>query len=68
MTNRPEQSAELSPLKRAFIALEQMQARLEAAERAKRAPIAIIGTMSTGSTPVATTPVRRQMIRCSLPV
>ncbi|MDZ4719317.1 MAG: polyketide synthase, partial [Roseiflexaceae bacterium] len=43
MTNRFEQSPELSPLKRALLALEQMQARLDAAERAKRAPIAIIG-------------------------
>ena len=33
----------LSPLKQAYLALEEMQAKLEAAERAKREPIAVIG-------------------------
>jgi acyl transferase domain-containing protein len=33
----------LSPLKRAFIALEQTQAKLEALERARSEPIAIVG-------------------------
>jgi acyl transferase domain-containing protein/protein-L-isoaspartate O-methyltransferase/acyl carrier protein len=36
-------TAELSPLKRAFLALEDAQARLAAAERAAREPIAVIG-------------------------
>lgn len=35
--------SQLSPLKRAFIALEQMQAKLEALERRQNEPIAIIG-------------------------
>lgn len=34
---------QLSPLKRAFIALEQMQAKLEALERKQNEPIAVIG-------------------------
>ncbi|MBL8163518.1 MAG: type I polyketide synthase, partial [Anaerolineae bacterium] len=34
---------QLSPLKQAYLALEKMQAKLEAVERAKREPIAIIG-------------------------
>ncbi len=34
---------QLSPLKRAFIALEQMQAKLEALERKQHEPIAVIG-------------------------
>ena len=34
---------ELSPLKRSLLALKQMQAKLEALERAKHEPIAIIG-------------------------
>jgi acyl transferase domain-containing protein/NAD(P)-dependent dehydrogenase (short-subunit alcohol dehydrogenase family)/phospholipid N-methyltransferase len=33
----------LSPLKQAFLALEEMQARLAAAEQAKNAPIAVVG-------------------------
>ena len=36
-------TAELSPLKRAFLALEQADARLKAAEAAAREPIAVIG-------------------------
>ena len=36
-------SAELSPLKRALVALEEMQARLHAAERRGREPLAVIG-------------------------
>src|SRR5688572_26880977 len=43
MTSHSEQPAQLSPLKQAYLALEKMQARLEAIERAKREPIAIIG-------------------------
>ncbi len=43
MTVGPEQSGELSPLKRAFLALEKMQAKLDAIEEARREPIAIIG-------------------------
>ena len=37
------QPSELTPLKRALLALDQMQAKLDAAERARREPIAIIG-------------------------
>src|SRR5512140_1929296 len=33
----------LSPLKQAYLALENMQARLAAAERARHEPIAVIG-------------------------
>lgn len=40
MTN---ESSQLSPLKQAYLALEKMQAKLEAAERSRREPIAIIG-------------------------
>jgi 3-oxoacyl-[acyl-carrier-protein] synthase II len=36
-------SAELSPTKRALLALQQMQAKLEAVEAAQRQPIAIVG-------------------------
>ena len=36
-------TAELSPIKRAFLALEQADARLKAAEAAAREPIAVIG-------------------------
>jgi acyl transferase domain-containing protein/NADPH:quinone reductase-like Zn-dependent oxidoreductase/SAM-dependent methyltransferase/nucleoside-diphosphate-sugar epimerase/acyl carrier protein len=38
-----EQNASLSPLRRALLALDQMQAKLDAAERAPRQPIAIVG-------------------------
>ncbi len=43
MSNGSEQSAQLTPLKRAFLAIEELQARLEAAERARHEPIAIVG-------------------------
>ncbi|HKC11663.1 MAG TPA: type I polyketide synthase, partial [Vicinamibacteria bacterium] len=43
MTNRPRDSGGLSPLKRALLALEEMQARLGAMERAGTEPIAVIG-------------------------
>ena len=36
-------SKELSPLKQAYLALEKMQARLDAAERSTKEPIAIVG-------------------------
>ena len=36
-------TAELSPLKRAFLALEDMKAKLDASERAKTEPLAIVG-------------------------
>ena len=36
-------TTELSPLKRALIALDQMQAKLDAADQARREPIAIVG-------------------------
>ncbi|MEP6915480.1 MAG: type I polyketide synthase, partial [Acidobacteriota bacterium] len=39
----PTPAPELSPLKRAFVALEEMKAKLEAAERRRNEPIAIIG-------------------------
>ena len=35
--------ADLTPLQRAAIALEKMQARLDAVERARSEPIAVIG-------------------------
>jgi acyl transferase domain-containing protein len=43
MSDMPDQSAELSPLKRAFLAIEDLQARLEAAQSSVREPIAIVG-------------------------
>lgn len=43
MTLSVEQENNLSPIKRALLALEDMQAKLEALEYAKREPIAIIG-------------------------
>ena len=36
-------AAQLSPLKQAYLALEKMQARLQAVEQSKRQPIAIVG-------------------------
>src|SRR4051794_14152017 len=36
-------SAELSPLKRAYLALEEMQARCRALEEARSKPIAVVG-------------------------
>ena len=43
MSNNLENSQPLSPTKRALLALQEMQAKLEANERAKTEPIAIIG-------------------------
>ncbi len=37
------QTTELSPLKRALLAIEDMQARLDSAERERREPIAVVG-------------------------
>ena len=36
-------NAPLSPVKQAFLAIEELEAKLEAAERARNAPIAVIG-------------------------
>src|SRR5690554_3289008 len=38
-----EHSKEISPLKQAYLAIEKLQAKIEAQEAEKRAPIAIIG-------------------------
>src|SRR5690606_32001615 len=43
MSDQLHNEQETSPLKRALVALKDMRARLEAAEQAKREPIAIIG-------------------------
>ncbi|MEO0839174.1 MAG: beta-ketoacyl synthase N-terminal-like domain-containing protein [Cyanobacteria bacterium J06643_5] len=43
MSPNPEQSNSLSPIKRALLAVEAMQAKLDAVEYAKKEPIAIIG-------------------------
>ena len=43
MTNVSERYPHLSPLKQALVALDEMQAKLEAAERARTEPIAIVG-------------------------
>ena len=43
MTDGTDQTPELTPLKRAFLAIEELQARLAAAEQARHEPIAIIG-------------------------
>lgn len=43
MSNIADRYAHLSPLKRALLAVETMQAKLDAAERAKSEPIAITG-------------------------
>lgn len=43
MTISSEPQNQLTPLKRAFLAIEELQARLAAAERARHAPIAVIG-------------------------
>ena len=43
MPKDASQTAELSPLKRALLAIEDMQAKLDAAERARREPIAVVG-------------------------
>ncbi|MCP4262404.1 MAG: type I polyketide synthase [Planctomycetes bacterium] len=42
-TNHPSQSSTLSPTKRALLALQEMQAKVDALEREKNEPIAIIG-------------------------
>ena len=41
--NENSSNAKLSPLKQAYLALEKMQAKLDAIEQAKKEPIAIIG-------------------------
>jgi len=43
MSDTPKTTKELSPLKRAFLKIEEMEAKLAASENAKREPIAIIG-------------------------
>lgn len=43
MSDNSENSGQLSPLKRALLALEQLQARVDALEYAARQPIAVIG-------------------------
>ncbi len=43
MTKGSEQSSKLSSLKRALLAVDEMQRKLEAVERRKKEPIAIIG-------------------------
>lgn len=43
MTDPKTPAAELSPVKRALLAVEDMQARLDAAERRRNEPIAIVG-------------------------
>ena len=42
-TNQPDRLGALSPLKRALVALEEMEAKLEAQNRSAREPIAIVG-------------------------
>lgn len=58
---KPTNEAELSPVKRALQAVEQMQARLAANEYARREPIAIIGMgcrFPQGNAPAADTPAK----------
>jgi myxalamid-type polyketide synthase MxaB len=43
MSNAPKSTPELSPLKRALIAIEELQSKLDAAEQHGREPIAVIG-------------------------
>ena len=43
MSNQFEPGSDLSPTKRAWTALKQMQSKLEAWEKAKTEPIAIVG-------------------------
>lgn len=43
MNNNLKQSTQLSPLKQAYLALEKVQAKLEAVKQANREPLAIIG-------------------------
>src|SRR5581483_7904602 len=42
-TSQPDRLESLSPLKRALLALEEMEAKLEAQKRSQREPIAIVG-------------------------
>ena len=43
MAESNETTAQLSPLKRALLALEEMQAKLDAAEQQRREPVAVVG-------------------------
>ncbi|HEU4597695.1 MAG TPA: type I polyketide synthase [Pyrinomonadaceae bacterium] len=43
MSNTSDRVAQLSPVKRALLAVEQMQAKLDSVERARMEPIAIVG-------------------------
>jgi acyl transferase domain-containing protein/acyl carrier protein len=43
MSKDSQQTTELSPLKRALLAIEDMQARLDATERERHEPVAVIG-------------------------
>src|SRR5215217_3373460 len=43
MTSRVERVSDLSPLKRAYLAVEQMESKLSAIQKARTEPIAIIG-------------------------
>jgi len=43
MSNTSDRVSQLSPVKRALLAVEQMQSRLDAAEHARTEPIAIVG-------------------------
>jgi acyl transferase domain-containing protein len=43
MSGAPERFATLSPLQRAYLAVEEMKAKVEALERARTEPIAIVG-------------------------
>src|SRR4051812_2749569 len=43
MSGIPERFGQLSPLKRALLAIDELQAKLDAAQRAGREPLAVIG-------------------------
>ena len=43
MTDETNKSGALSPLKQAYLALEEMKSRVEALEQARHEPIAVIG-------------------------
>jgi acyl transferase domain-containing protein len=43
MSNSPGQSSDLSPLKRAYLAIEKLQQRVQTLEHARQEPIAVIG-------------------------
>ncbi len=43
MDENPQRIAQLSPIKRALLGLEQLQAKLDAVERTKNEPVAVIG-------------------------